>query len=132
MEWLQLEWVQPILWLVGIGIGLWVVPNKFWATIVSFFGTKLVPALNKGEALLDAGGAMADGAGLDGLGDVLHTASDAAGEIEDLPRLFVEYSKDGKIDAKELKSLIVEAGEAGVSVKDLVVTIISLIKKKSE
>ena len=132
MEWLQLEWVQPLLWLVGIALGLWVVPNNIWAKVISFFGTKLAPALDKAESLLDAGGAMADGAGFEKVGEVLHAGADVADEIEDLPRLLVEYSADGKIDATELKSLIEEAGEAGVSVKDLVVKIIALIKKKPE
>lgn len=130
MEWLQLEWVQPILWLAGIALGLWVVPNKLWAKLLSFFGATLVPILNKAEGLLSAGGAMADGAGFEKVGDAMHAGSDAVGEIEDLPRLLVEYSADGKIDAAELKSLIEEAGEAGVSVKVLIQSIIALIKKK--
>lgn len=132
MEWLQLEWLQPILWLVGIGLGLWVIPNKFWAKLISFFGTKLVPALNKGESLLDAGGAMAEGAGFEKLGTAMKAGADVAGEIEDLPRLLMEYSADGKIDTEELKSLIDEGYEAGVSVKELITKIIELIKKKDE
>jgi len=132
MDFLQLEWLQPILWLAGIAIGLWVIPNKWWAKLISFFGTKLVPAMNKVEDLLRGGASIATSAGLEKIGSAIDAAADSVDELEDLPRLLVEYQADGEIDPTELKSLIEEAGEAGVSVKVLVSKIVALIKKKPE
>jgi hypothetical protein len=127
---LQAEWMQPILWLVGIAFTMWVLPNKIWAKIISFFGATLIPIMNKGVGLLKGGATLANTAGLEKVGAALDAGSESLDELEDLPRLLVEYTKDGELDAEELKSLIDEGVEAGVSVKELVAKIIALIKKK--
>jgi len=130
MEFLQLAWVQPLLVLAGFAVTLWVVPNPVWAKILSWFGAKLVPVMNRMEDGLEGASNLATGAGLEGVGKALKAASDSVDELEDLPRLLVEYAEDNEIDAQELKSLIEEVGEAGVSVKVIVQKVVELIKSK--
>jgi hypothetical protein len=132
MDFLQLEWVQPILWLVGIAVTMWVLPNVWWAKILSFFGASLLPIMTKGISVLRGGSNLATGAGLEKVGEILGAGADSVDELEDLPRLLVEYTADNELDSEELKSLIEEAGEAGVSVKVLVQKIIEAIKKKAQ
>jgi hypothetical protein len=130
MEFLQLEWVTPVLALAGLALGFWVLPNKVWAKIISFFGATLVPVLNKVDSLADGAAAMARGAGLEKVGDMLEALGDSADELEDPLRLLEEYTKDGKLDSTELKHIIEEAGEGAISVKVLVQSVIALIKKQ--
>ena len=126
MDFLQLEWVQWILGLVGFVITMWVIPNKIWAKLISFFGTKLAPVMDKVASGMDAAGTLADGAGLDRVGSILHKGSKVIDEAEDIPRLLAQYTEDGKLDADEIKRLIEETGEVGVVFKDLILT----VKKK--
>jgi len=119
MEFLQIEWVQWVLGLVGTLFTLWVIPNAWWAKIISFFGAKLAPAMDKIAAGMDTGGTLIGGK----VGEALHEGSDVVDELEDIPRLFAEYTKDKKLDAEEIKSLIEEAGEVGVEFKDFILKV---------
>ena len=130
MEFLDLWWVEGIIGLVLGGFALWVIPNKIWAKLMSFLGATLVPVLNKVDNLADGAAAIARGAGLEKLANVLDALGDSADEIEDPLRLLDEYTKDGKLDKEELKTIIDEIGEGAVSVKVLVKSILAVIKKK--
>ena len=129
MDWIQADWVQWVLGLVGVAITMWVIPNKLWAKIISFFGEKLAPIMDRVADGLDAAGTIAEGAGLEKLGEALHEGSDVIDEAEDIPRLLAEYTKDAELDAEEIKTLLDEAGEVGVELKDF---ILKVIKKKPE
>ena len=129
---LDLWWVEGLIGLVLGGFALWVIPNKIWAKLMSFLGATLVPVLNKVDSVSDGAAAIARGAGFEKLADVLDAIGDSADEIEDPLRLLDEYTKDGKLDEAELKTIIDEIGEGAVSVKVLVQTILSVIKKKPE
>lgn len=120
MEFLGLAWVQWLLGVVAGLITLWVIPNKWWAKFISFFGAKLAPIMDKVASGVDAAGTLADGAGLKKAGVALHEGADIVDEAEDIPRLLAEYTKDGKLDAEEIKKLFVEFGEVGVEFKDFV------------
>ena len=128
MDFLQIEWVQWVLGLVGTLFTLWVVPNVVWAKIVSFFGTKLAPVMDKVAKGMDAAGVIAGGAGLEKVGLVLQKGAKVIDEAEDIPRLLAEYTEDKKLDVDEIKRLIEETGEVGVAFKGLVLT----VKKKEE
>lgn len=126
MEWLQLEWVQWALGLVGVVFGMWIIPNKAWAKIISFFGAKLAPVMDKVASGMDAAGSIAAGAGLERVGAILHKGSDLIDEAEDIPRLLAQYTEDGDLTADEIKSLIENVGEVSVAFKDVILT----VKKK--
>jgi len=126
MDFLQLEWVQWVLGLVGTLFTLWVLPNAVWAKIISFFGTKLAPVMDKVAKGMDAAGVIAEGAGLEKVGLVLQKGAKVVAEAEDIPRLLAEFTEDKKLDADEIKRLIKETGEVGVAFKDVVL----IVKKK--
>lgn len=128
MEFLDLAWVK---WLIGVVAGvfsLWVIPNKIWATIVSFFGTKLAPVMDKTAKAMDGAGAIAEGLGMEKLADYLFEGSDVVDEAEDIPRLLAEFTADGDLTAEEIKKLFAAGKEVGVEFNDVVL----LIKKKPE
>ena len=127
MEFLELAWVQWALGVVAGLITLWVIPNPWWAKFISFFGAKLAPIMDKIASGTDAAGSFADSAGMEKVGVALHEGSDVIDEAEDIPRLLAEYTKDGKLDAEEIKKLFKEVGEVGVELKDFV---IKVFKKK--
>jgi len=129
MDFLQLEWVQ---WLLGIGAGLvtlWVIPNEVWAKIVSLFGTKVAPILDKVATGLDGAGAMAEGAGLEKVAEIAYELADGVDEVEDLPRLIADLTADGDLSKDDLVQLLNEGKDVAVEGKDFYVKI---IKKKPE
>lgn len=129
MDFLQLEWVQ---WLLGIGAGLvtlWVIPNEVWAKIVSLFGTKVAPILDKVATGLDGAGAMAEGAGLEKVAEIAYELADVVDEVEDLPRLIADLTADGDLSKDDLVQLLNEGKDVAVEGKDFYVKI---IKKKPE
>ena len=130
LAFLDIWWVDAIIGFFVAAFTLWAIPNKVWAKLMSFFGATLVPILNKVGGLSDTAAVMARSAGFDKLGNVLEKLGDTADELEDPLTLLEEYTKDGKLDSAELKSVINEIGEGAVSVKDLVGSVIALIKKK--
>ena len=119
MEFLQFEWVQWLLGLAGTLFTLWVIPNTLWAKIISFFGAKLAPAMDKVAAGMDTGGMLIGGK----VGEALHEGSDVIDEAEDIPRLLAEYTADGDLNAEEIKKLFTEVGEVGVEFKDFVLKV---------
>jgi len=122
MEFLELEWVQWVLGLAGTLITLWVIPNAWWAKIISFFGAKLAPAMDKVAAGMDTAGTLIGGK----VGEALHKGSDVVDEAEDIPRLLAEWTAEGKLTAEHIKRLIKETGEVGVAFKDMIL----VVKKK--
>ena len=119
MEFLDLAWVQWLLGVVAGLITLWVIPNAWWAKIISFFGAKLAPAMDKIAAGMDTGGTLIGGK----VGEALHEGSDVVDEAEDIPRLLAEYTKDGDLTAEEIKKLFKEFGEVGVEMKDFIIKV---------
>jgi hypothetical protein len=111
---------------MGVRSGRRGVRNKIWAKVISFFGAKLAPVMDKVATGMDAAGAMATGAGLDRIGEILHKGSDLVDEAEDIPRLLAKYTEDGDLTADEIKSLIENTGEVGVAFKNVILT----VKKK--
>lgn len=123
MMWLQLEWVE---WVLGIAAGLvtlWIIPNAWFAKAMIFLASKLSPVMTKVATTADAAGTMAEGAGLEKVGLALHEGADVVDEAEDIPRLLAEYTKDGKLDAEEIKKLFAEVGEVGVEFKDFILKV---------
>ena len=110
LAFLDLWWVEGLIGLALGGFTLWVIPNKIWAKVVSFFGATLEPVLNKVDSLSDGAAAIARGAGFDSLADLLDKLGDSADAIEDPIRLLREYTEDGELDAAELKTVIDEIG----------------------
>jgi len=119
MEFLDLAWVQWLLGVVAGLITLWVIPNAWWAKVISFFGAKLAPAMDKIAAGMDTGGTLIGGK----VGEALHEGSDVVDEAEDIPRLLAEYTKDGDLTAEEIKKLFKEFGEVGVEMKDFIIKV---------
>lgn len=126
MEFLNLEWVQWVLGLAGWAFTMWIIPNAVWAKVVSLFGTKIAPIMDKVALGMEAAGVIATGAGLEKIGSILHEGSDVVDEAEDIPRLLAEFTADGDLTADEIKKLIAEVGEVGVEFKDVVL----VVKKK--
>ena len=129
MEFLELGWVQWVLGVVAGLVTLWVIPNGFWARLISFFGAKLAPVMDKVARGLDGAGALADGVGFEKIAGAAYKLSDVVDEAEDIPRLLAEYTEDKELDEDEIKSLIKETGEFGVAGKDF---FIYDFKKKPE
>jgi len=127
MEWLQADWIDWVLSLVGVAVGMWVIPNKIWAKLISFFGTKLAPVMDRVADGMDAAGTIADGAGLEKVAAILHKGSYLVDEAEDIPRLLAEYTEDDELTSDEIKTLIEETGEVGVAFKNF-----TLVFKKKE
>lgn len=128
MEWLDAGWLQGILIFVGSIATLYVIPNDWWARLISLFGEKVSPIGTRIAQGADALGTIAEGAGLEKVGVALHEISDVIDEAEDVPRLLAEYTKDGDLTAEEIKKLFKEVGEVGVEGKDFYIKVI----KKSE
>ena len=128
MDFLQIEWVQWVLGLAGTVFTLWVIPNAVWAKVISFFGAKLAPIMDKVAKGVDAAGTIATGAGLEKFGGILHKGAAVINEAEDIPRLLAEFTEDEELDADEIKRIIEETGEVGVVFKDMIL----FIKKKPE
>lgn len=126
MEFLDSSIAQWVIGIVAGAFTMWVIPNRIWGIVISFFGATLAPILDKVAMGADAAGVIAEGAGLEKVGAVLHAASDVVDEIEDIPRLLAEWTKDGVLDADEIKKIITETGEIGVEFKNLIL----VVKKK--
>ena len=118
MDFLDAAWFDWVVGVVGGLITLWVIPNKVWAKIISFFGASLAPVMDKVAKGMDGAGAIAQGAGLDRVAEALFEGADVVDEAEDIPRLLEEYTKDGDLTAEEIKKLFEEGKEVGVEFKD--------------
>lgn len=123
---LDMAIVQWAIGLIGAAFTMWVIPNKVWAKIISVFGGTVAPVMDKVAMGLDAVGVIAEGAGLEKVGLILHEGADLVDEAEDIPRLLAEYTADGDLTAEEINKLIAETGEVGVELKEFIL----VVKKK--
>ena len=124
MEFLDLAWVQ---WLIGVlaGIfGLWVIPNPWWAKLISFFGAKLLPITNKAVQGLHGLAAIAESAGLEKVGTIGHKLANTIDELDDIPEWLQNATEDGELTKEEIKKGIEETGEFIAVGKDLVIYIV--------
>ena len=124
MEFLELGWVQVILYVVGALATLFLVPNKIWAKLLSLFGEKLAPI---GESIakgIDGLGVMAQGAGLEKIATAAFELSDVIDEAADVPQLVVDLSADGELSQEDVKKIIEATGEVVVEGKDFYVKVI--------
>ena len=124
MEFLDLAWVKVVLYVVGALITLFLVPNKIWAKLLSFFGEKLAPIGESVAKGIDGLGVMAQGAGLEKIATAAFELSDVVDEAADVPQLIVDLSADGELSQEDVKKIIEATGEVVVEGKDFYVKVI--------